>query len=235
MRRRWRRAAGIGLVGCVCAAVPASAAVGAKPVPGWGTNGRVMAIAQIGGTTYLGGSFTQLVDPATGSTLAVTNLAALDSSGNPISSFRPVVNGAVKALASDGTYLYAGGSFTSVDGSRRQHLAKLDAAGALLWLHARTNREVDSLLVSGGVVYGGGTFTKANAAIRNDAAAYAAAGSALLAWNPNAGGRVGAIVQTPAGIVVGGFFTKLGGSPAAHLGATDPTSGAIRAWPGHPA
>ena len=78
---------------------------------------------------YAGGSFGSVstapgVSP--GGTFARSNLVAFDPATGVIASFAPNVAGEVWALASDGTSLYVGGTFATVNGVARRGLAKLN-------------------------------------------------------------------------------------------------------------
>src|SRR5512134_1198585 len=85
-----------------------------NPVPSvsWGTNGEARAAVLHGATLYLGGAFSALVKGS--NSLARLDLAAIDTAtGNPVSLFSADTNGSVEALATDGTWLYVGGTFTT--------------------------------------------------------------------------------------------------------------------------
>lgn len=234
LRRGWRVfvvCAGV-TVGIGAGAVPAWASIAAKPTSTWQTNGRVNAILDVGGITYLGGSFTQVSDHS-GHSATVSNLAAFDSSGNLVPGWAPRANYAVKALTADGSNILAGGAFTTVNGVKKLHLALIAPSGAFVSFKGHTNKEVDALAVSAGVAYAGGTFTKANGAVRDDAAAFNAAGGALTSWNPSADGRVDAILPAASGILLGGMFIHLQGQYAGYLDAVDAASGTPIAWAAH--
>ena len=217
----------------MCWPTLAWASLSTKPVHGWGTNGRVNAIVVVGQTTYVGGSFTALVN-GSGATVPVANLAAFGPTGAPVTTFKPRFNGAVKALTTDGSAVYAGGSFTTVNGARRLHLVKLSPSGAMVAFSGHTNREVDALLTRNGWIYAAGTFTKANGSLRNFAAAFSEATGHLQGWKPNADARVDALAMTPTSVIVGGFFNTLAGTSAPRLAATDPATGARLPWASHP-
>jgi trimeric autotransporter adhesin len=101
---------------------PAGAVVSADPDDGTcETNGRVYAVAYLGGTIYLGGSFTS-VDGTTRN-----RLAACDAATGNLLSWNPNANGVVRALevSPAGTRVYAGGDFTAVGGAARARVAAL--------------------------------------------------------------------------------------------------------------
>ena len=73
------------------------------------------ALARVGNTIYLGGDFTEVAPELGAPGVAVARLAAFDATtGVPVASFRPQLDGKVYALVSDSSTntLYVGGSFT---------------------------------------------------------------------------------------------------------------------------
>ncbi len=233
----WTRRAGMATAAALALVLAAGtatalAAIAQRPVRTWQTNGRVDAIVDVGGITYLGGSFTRVTDHA-GHSAAVSNLAALDAGGNLVRGWTPRANHAVKVLTADGANILAGGAFTKVDGHRELRLALLSPSGSLRSFSGHTNGEVEAIAVSGGVAYTGGGFTKAEGTARAHAAAFAASGGRITAWNPDADGRVDAIVADGDRIVLGGMFSHIGGHWGGHLTAVDATTGARAAWASH--
>src|SRR5690349_24316431 len=117
---------------------PSAYATNVSTVPQrtWGTDGRVFALAKAGQNIFLAGSFSHLVNPATGATLVAGNVAALDATtGQPVPSFSVGTNGAIlaDAVSPDGKILYLAGTFTKVNGKPRSRLAAVSATtGALL-------------------------------------------------------------------------------------------------------
>jgi hypothetical protein len=94
-------------------------------------SGAVYKFVQLGGLMYAGGTFSSVstapgVSP--GGTFTRHNLVAFNPTTGVIAAFAPNVAGEVWALATDGTSLYVGGSFTSVNGVARRGLAKLNPA-----------------------------------------------------------------------------------------------------------
>ena len=53
--------------------------------------------------------------------------------------WNPTTNGGVDAMATDGTTILLGGTFTKVAGTARTHVAALDLTGALLSSKASTS------------------------------------------------------------------------------------------------
>ena len=96
-------------------------------------SGAVYKFTQVGGTMYAGGAFSSVSTPAgvsPGGTFARSNIVAFNASTGVVSSFAPSVNGEVWALASNGTSLWIGGTFTSVNGVARRGEAPVAASGA---------------------------------------------------------------------------------------------------------
>jgi hypothetical protein len=165
--------AALGLAVAV-AAVPAAASasialgavVGANPAnftPNV-ASGAVYKVLQVGGTMYAGGSFGSVSTPAgvsPGGTFSRSNLVAFSAATGVVSSFAPTVNGQVWALASDGQWLWVGGTFTSVNGVARRGVAKLNrSTGAVdtgFNAHLASGKVTELALV-GGRLLAGGTF-----------------------------------------------------------------------------
>jgi hypothetical protein len=120
--------------GLLLAGVPqASASLPLTPDATWGTgglDGKVDAVLRIGNTIYLGGAFTTLEDPISGQIQPVTYLAGIDATTGQPTTFAPVLNGEVFALAQspDGSRLYVGGNFTTVGGKTQRRVAAFDTA-----------------------------------------------------------------------------------------------------------
>ncbi|MEZ5341621.1 MAG: DUF4214 domain-containing protein [Acidimicrobiales bacterium] len=93
-------------------------------------NYRVRSMVTIGDRVYVAGRFAEVVAPD-GSTRDQSYLAAFNrETGDWISTFTPTVNGPIHALAvsSDGTTLFAGGEFTTVNGTATRGLVALSPA-----------------------------------------------------------------------------------------------------------
>lgn len=212
----------------------ASAAIASTPTSTWQTNGRVLAIVNLNGVTYIGGTFTQVMDH-NGHTLAVSNLAAIDSSGNAISTWTPQANKAVNALATNGTTIIAGGAFTRIDGKSHKRLAEISTSGAVLAWKVQAGAAVQALAVSGSTLYFGGTFTTVNTLARAYmAAADLGTGALSTTWTPTADGRVDALAADGTRVIAGGFFQNVNGSAAKYLAALDPATGASLPWTTRP-
>ena len=180
------------------------------------TNGTVYAVA-VGpdGTTYIGGSFTQ-IGPVTGSGVP------LDASTGVIASAFPEVTGDIDAVVPDGSNgWYIGGSFTHVGGTARNNIAHILADGTLdsSW-SPDPNGTVKDLAMSGGTLYVGGSFTSIGGQTRNRLAAFDTSG--ITAWNPNANGTVEALEISESTVYSAGSFTNVGGKPEIALQRSQP-------------
>src|SRR3954468_23414359 len=128
------------------------------PAETWVPDGEVHAVAISGPIAYLGGNFTRLA-PYTGSS------AAFDAASGDLRQPWPQVDGAVEAVAPDGSGgWYLGGGFKSAGGVSRTDIAHIRADHTLdpAWAPS-TNSEVRALAVGNGFVVAGGDFSQANA------------------------------------------------------------------------
>lgn len=128
-------------------------------------NGRIQALAQVGNTTVLGGTFT-LVSDAGGTAVTRTYLAAYDRTTHKLSrTFAPVINGQVWSVIPGSTpnSVYVGGDFTQVNGVSATRVAALDVTtGAKVpgFQSSGVNGTVRALGLNGGRLFVGGTFSK---------------------------------------------------------------------------
>lgn len=153
--------------------------VGTNPVD-WtphALDGTVYRILQIGNRVYLAGSFTTVRNAGQTAQLAMPRLVAVDATTGRIdTTFRPVVNGTVKALAAapDGRSLYIGGAFTTVNGVAAPRVARVDAAtGARVagFAPAALNNQVNDMRLVGNRLILGGAFQTVGGVTRRALAA----------------------------------------------------------------
>jgi hypothetical protein len=126
-------------------------------------NGAVYQFLQVGSTMYAGGSFTSVTAAAKTSpagTFTRAHLVAFNASTGSIGSLAPTFDGDVWALASDGSSLYVGGEFKTVDGLARYGLVKIDlATGKVVTaFNAKLHGRVTSAQVVAGRLIVSGTF-----------------------------------------------------------------------------
>ena len=196
----------------------------------------------VGNTVYVAGRFNNArpYGAAAGTQLvARRNILAFDlASGVLKSNFAPNLNGQALSIAAspDGSRIYVGGDFTTVNGVQRLRIAALDPDdGSLISSFApKVAASVRAIVASNSTVWFGGTFNAVGSVARNRLAAASASTGALLAWNPSADdSRVNALALSPTAdrVVVGGAFTTLNGSnrPGYGLGMVNSVTGATLA------
>lgn len=203
-------------------------------------NGYVWAQTTIGSTVYAVGDFDNARAPlaAPGTQLTPrSNILAYDINTGELLPFAPQVNGVIKAVAAspDGSRIYIGGSFNSVNGETRWSIAALDAvSGQLLpgFRPAVGGSGVYALVAHGSMVYAGGLFTQGNGVARQNAAAFSASNGALMPWAPQTDRQIDAMVVDPGGekIILGGRFSEVNGNTAMRgIAAIDDQTGAVDA------
>jgi hypothetical protein len=219
---------------------PTSNYVTADALPTVQINGVVWSQVVVGNTVYAGGSFTT-ARPAqgqTGSPVTRSNLLAYDIvTGKLVTTFAPSLNAQVLSVAAspDGRTIYAGGDFTSVNGTSHSRIVALNATtGAVVSSFAASaNGEVRSIVPTASAVYVGGFFNTANNTSRPRGAAFNPATGALTSWRPAVGGGyVYAMVMTPdkSKIVLGGNYDSLNGATMLGIGAVNVTTGKSVPW-----
>ncbi|MDB6035104.1 MAG: Matrixin, partial [Verrucomicrobiales bacterium] len=110
------------------------------------------------------------------------------------------------ALRTDGSTLYAGGSFTSVGGLSRPHLAALaPTSGVPIGWNPGPDDDVRTISILGNNIFIGGTFLHLGGLERLGCAMLLSEGS-ILEWNPglSQGNRVYASAFSSSGVYVGG-------------------------------
>lgn len=221
------------------AGVPAT--VTADLLPTWQVSGVVWSQVTVGNVVYVTGQFNAARPPgvAAGGSgqISESNLLAYNiTTGNVITSFSHTLNaqGLVVTASPDGSRVYVGGDFTTVDGSSRSHIAAFDTATGALdpSFHPSISGQVRTIVATESTVYVGGTFSSASGASRGKLAAFSASSGALLSWAPQADNTVWAMVLTPdeSKVVIGGQFQTLSGSTVNGLAAVDPSSGNVLPW-----
>ena len=219
--------------------------LGAAAASSWQSNATVWNMTYASGDIFMVGDFTSLRPPGdalgTGETPATyfaalkASTGALDTAVNHTHSFTgqaagtlPLTGGVV-AASPDGSVIYVGGSFTAVDGSKRNHVAAFSATtGALLAWNPNVNGKVSAIAAAGSTVYLGGTFTKvgSGAAIGANLAAVSASTGAVVPWGsgtqPSTDGTVDALAATAddTQVVAGGYFDQVDGLTQSSDGTT---------------
>lgn len=224
-------------------ALPGPAGAVVSTTPDWGgtsqcqTNGRVNAVAYLGGTVYLGGSFTQVNNTTR------NRLAACDAATGNLLSWNPNANGVVRALkvSPAGTRVYVGGDFSAVGGAARSRVAALNpTSGAAFGWNPYVNNSVKSITTSnsGATVYVGGDFTSAEGAGRRHLAAFNATSGNLTSLKPtisNGTGNFATVLAMDVSadgntLYFAGDFALVNGSSRRNAAAVSSGVGTLRAW-----
>lgn len=191
-------------------------------------NTEVTALAVNGSDLYVGGDFRSVGGVDRG------YLAAFSVDDGTATSWNPVADGPVEALAKRGTStLYVGGSFSTIAGQAHANLAALNTSGALL---------PSAVPAVNGAVYGmvvddtaaqlviGGAFTTIETEQHARLAAIDLASGHVLPWAPSVDGAVIAIALTSTRAYIGGNFTTVGVSARPNLAAVNRTTGVADSW-----
>lgn len=201
--------------------------------------GSVNALALTPTHVVVGGAFT-----AVGG-VAIANLAAVSRTTGAVDATWGVgANATVRALAVDGTALYVGGDQTAMGATATARVSRLTAATGVVDAAFAAgigieNGSVNALVVAAGApsggsrVFVGGTFTGpslrtgAATATRTRMAAIDAGNLSALAFAPAPNASVNALGFVAETIVLGGAFTKVGGSTRQRLARVNATTGAV--------
>lgn len=194
--------------------------------PGWSPtpNDRVRALAASpdGNRVFAGGDFTGVSgQPYTN---RVASLFTADSTGQVDPGFRPGANtyygyAEVFVLATDGSRLYE-----AVGGSNGACTAVSATTGAKAWMDI-ANGNVQSVAVAGNTAYCGGHFGAQYggwafaSTTRNKVAAVDAATGAVKSFAPTVNSSLGvwSVAADPTHLFLGGDFTRVSGTPQAHI------------------
>ncbi|HEX5556848.1 MAG TPA: DUF11 domain-containing protein [Gaiellales bacterium] len=233
--------AALGLALAIAGASQAGAALPVTPDLTWGTNGKVDAVLRVGSTIYLGGTFTELDDTQSTATAPASDLAGIDATTGQPTGFAPTLDGEVFALAAsaDGSRLYVGGNFNTVNGKTQKKIAVFNTAtGALVtWKPAAgwPNNVIRAIAVGPSSIYVGGAFTKiGQTALSRMAELSTADGSLVPGFSVTADNLVRALVLTSSRLYMAGNFTSVNGTDQKSLTAVSPATGASIAGVYHP-
>jgi hypothetical protein len=227
----------------------ASAVIDGAPARTWGVgpdvttsasggNPRILAILPVGDRVVVAGTFDVVIDPA-GITYPAKNIAVFSAStGAADLNFRGSVNATVNTLATDGSQIFLGGMFDSVNGANRVGLASLDLATGNLrsWNPTVNLGQVDALAYSGGYVFAGGNFASVSGGggtSRPFAAKLSSSSTAAVntSWSAAPNERVRSINVAASGggrLYLGGEFTQVSGRGGTNkLAAVSMSTGAV--------
>ena len=197
------------------------------------TDGLVNSLALAGNTLYAGGTFGSV------SGVVRSHLAAVDATTGALSTtWAPAADDIVKAvdMSADGTRVYVAGSFTTIDGATRRHVAALDpASGAAIssFSHGLPYAVVDMAVDASGVFIagagGGGNFADLNLT------------TGATVWQGGTDGNVQAIATLDGIVYVGGHYDNYCGMQGGQhtcttalqrhkLLAVDEATGTLQSW-----
>jgi hypothetical protein len=198
-------------------------------------NGRVQAIAKVGSTIVLGGTFTSVTKGTT--TFARDGLVAFEAKTGVVSTtFAPTLDGEVETVipAADGTSVYVGGAFTTVNGTTHRKLVKLSVADGSVVAGFNPpvlDGKVNDLALDDNTLFAAGAFTTVDAVSRPALASFNATTGALTTRldlsisGVNNGGTtaVSKIALTPDGsrLVAIGNFAEVAGQPRGQIAVID--------------
>lgn len=128
-------------------------------------DGQVNAVLQVGSKVIVGGTFTTVRRAGTSAMLSRNFLFAFDMETGVIDpNFVPVLSGSVEALAlgPDGTSVFVGGGFNTVNGGSYKKLVRLRIADGSVVTSFKANASalVQDLVFRSGALYVSGKFTK---------------------------------------------------------------------------
>ncbi len=208
-------------------------------------DGPVDALAGGTGVVYVGGGFGHVGATVRGGLAALnTSDGSLDATFAPTTDVTAGDFEQVSALALSGSTLFAGGSFSTIDGTTN-YLGAVSAstgAAAADVTIGTLNGPVNGLAVSGGTLYAVGSFSGVGAADRDELADFSTSTGALgaLTLSTVTGMDVFAtygldsVAVSGSTIYVGGQFVALDGTPVDNLAAVNAGTGAIESWTPNP-
>ncbi len=179
----------------------------------------IAAIDAGGGRIYFGGKFDNVGDSARTHLAAVDTTAGNPTSWNPVLADPPYNDDSfnVDALALDGSTVYVGGDFYSVNGQQDSCAAAIDTSstGTLLSWYPHIDAFPQSFALSASLVYMGGWFSEINGNTRNYVGAVdLVTGSSTSSWDLGLDGSVASIgISTQHQVIyLGGEFSHVLGN-----------------------
>jgi len=202
------------------------------PVPAGG----VQSLAAAGSTVYIGSGV--FIDGLPQPAIIGVDATTFPSTGTP--SFAPALgrgreqlpsgqSAGVRAIATNGSDVVAGGTFTNAGGVDRRNLAAIDLnTGQPTAFNPPMKGQFSALtsvnalaLTDDGLVWAGGDFITEGPNERIGLAAFDAGSGAIASFHrdPNGVGGISALVASGSTVYAGGVFTQVGGIPRRNVAA----------------
>ncbi len=141
-----------------------------------------------------------------------------------------VTDGDVRAVATSGSIVYLGGTFTRVGPATGSALAWMQGSGVPRQPYPMIVGTVNAVAPDGsGGWYVGGSFTSVLGQPRQNLAHLDPDGD-LASWDPGADGGISTLAVSGDAVYAGGSFTSIGGQPRNYIAALDAASGATTPW-----
>ena len=208
-------------------------------------DGQVNAIVQVGNQVIVGGQFLQAKNIG-GNLLDVSSILAFDATTGTINkNFMPTFDGEILALGTDGTSVYVGGRFATVNGQTGyKRLVKLDPANGQIVTPFKAKigagEAVHDMSFANGKLYIGGAFSAVQGVAREKFAALNPVSGVLdptvdVAFTGKHNGGTGRIRKfdiTPDGtkMVAVGNFTLVDGQDRDQAAMVDLTTDTVANW-----
>ena len=196
----------------------------------WGTDTQVLAVANLGDTVIIGGTFSR-VGRLTGGGTQVDRLSGAFAGPTP------KVSGTIMAVVSDGKEgWFIGGSFSAVGGLERRNLAHILSGGRVSPWAPNPDGSVRALALDDRTLYVGGDFSTIAGRTRSCLAAFETNFGRLTGWNPHVSGvgflstEVTAIAVGRDRVFVGGDFAAIGTESRLNLASIGSRSGRAFSW-----
>jgi len=212
-------------------------------------DGEVFALATAGTSLYAGGRFTFVggTQRIGGAAFNLTTgaLTAWDPEARDANAPPPAFQGVINAIATSGSTIYVGGTFTQIGGlstpAARDNLGAVDGTNGnvLAWDPVVSNGGgqsiVQAIVATPSVIYVGGQFSALNGIAtplrqRVGIGALDPTTGVATAWNPgmvSGAGTVRALVLDGSTMFAGGEFTAMGGATRAKAAGIDITTATI--------